>query len=67
MTDIDNAPSLLTVKEFAELARVSRPTVYRLIHVGDIVPVEWSAATVLIPREQLQARIANANRKAGIA
>lgn len=33
------APKFLTVAEVAELARVSRMTVYRMVHAGDLPAV----------------------------
>lgn len=32
----DQAPRFLTVAEVAELARVSRMTVYRMVHAGEL-------------------------------
>ncbi|WP_182355184.1 helix-turn-helix domain-containing protein [Flaviflexus huanghaiensis] len=34
-----SAPQFMTVAEVAELARVSRMTVYRMIHAGDLPAV----------------------------
>ena len=39
-TPASKAPSFLTVAEVAEMLRVSKMTVYRMVHSGDLPPMQ---------------------------
>lgn len=39
MAQLDSAPRFVTVAEVAELMRVSRMTVYRMVHAGELPAV----------------------------
>lgn len=48
-----SAPQFLTVAEVAEIARVSKMTVYRMVHSGDLPAVRFGSS-YRVPRSALE-------------
>ncbi|MDR6939299.1 helix-turn-helix domain-containing protein [Arcanobacterium hippocoleae] len=48
-----SAPQFLTVAEVAEITRVSRMTVYRMVHAGELPAVRFGSS-YRVPRSALE-------------